>query len=293
MTQTDQHIVILPYFCQEEVERYQVIAKRLEEFPKPKVAHTYVLAASPRTEPSQQLYDTFAKLGPTKHFQCPTQIFGYPEGPTAMFWDCMDFVAAEYPGNSGFSLWLESDMAPIKPDWLDRLSDEWYAEGNPPVMMGCYVPDVYKYRLFKKKKLILDAHINGGACYASDFATRIATEARTGVFDVVVYRHAQEIGRAKGTNAISFSTMNRVRRDLMDDEKVLLHGYLQEKDEFVQQCVTPVTERERRSANWVPIQNKLESMKRRVKVYFFRKGKKAMLDNMFNEKEKLQARRAA
>ena len=107
-----------------------------------------------------------------------------------MYWDAMEFIAEKFAMSDGFSLWLESDMAPIKPDWLDRLSAEWYAS-EPPLMMGCYVPEVFKHRFLRRPKLILAPHVNGGACYATDFAKRMPPEAREGVFDVAVYQHAQ------------------------------------------------------------------------------------------------------
>ena len=43
-----------------------------------------------------------------------------------MFWDCMNFLSENYSTSSGFGLWLESDMAPTQPDWLDRLACEWH-----------------------------------------------------------------------------------------------------------------------------------------------------------------------
>ena len=198
-----------------------------------------------------------------------------------MFWDCMDFLSENFGDQTGFGLWLESDMAPIKPDWIDRLSAQWYSESPTPIMMGSYVPEVYKYRTFKKPKLILHPHINGGACYAMDFAKQMPAEARQGVFDMAVFEHAQAKGRARFTNQIAFSTLSRVRRDLLDDDKVLLHGFMQDKDKFVEQCVTPLTDHEKKSAVWNPMWEKLENLQRQIRVGFVRKGQRAMLENMF------------
>lgn len=289
MTAQKHHIVILPYFCQEEVDRYQLIADRLAQFPKPDCKVTYLLASSPKTETSQALVDTYSKLGDAIPFACPTQIFGYPEGPGAMFWDCMKFIEDNFGDNDGFSLWLESDMAPIKPDWLDRLSEEWYAGRETPVMMGCFVPEVYKYRIWKKPKLILHPHINGGACYAMDFSTQMPAEAREGVFDMAVFQYAEKLGRARFTKQISFSTNSRVRRDLMDENKVLLHGFMQEKDQFIDLCLTPLTEAEQKRSNWNQFYDSMETFQRRLKVQFVRRGRQAMLENMFLEKQKYEA----
>ena len=202
-----------------------------------------------------------------------------------MFWDCMEFLQANNDGSGGFSLWLESDMAPVKPNWIDRLSDEWFAGDQTPIMMGCYVPEVYKKRLFKSKKLLLEPHINGGACYAMDFARQMPPEARTGVFDMAVFQYAQAKSRAMSTKQIAFSTNGRVRRDLMDPDKVLLHGFMQEKDQFINQCLTPLTEQELKSAAWNPIREKIETANRMVRVWFVRKGRQAMLENMFLAKK--------
>ena len=283
-----QHNVILPYFCNEEVNRYLKIAERLSTFPQPANGYRFILASSPRTKTSRELVEAYSRLGTTIPFACPSQIFGYPAGPTAMFWDCMDFIAEQFPTNKGFSLWLESDMAPAQPDWLDRLSSQWFSEKETPIMMGCYVPEVYKHRLFKKSKLILQPHINGGACYAMDFAKRMPTAARQGVFDMAVFEFAQKLGRAKFTRQISFSTVARVRRDLLDNEKVLLHGFMQPKDAFIERCLQPLTESEKNAIAWNPLLDQLEQVKRQIRVKFVRKGNRAMLENMFLAKQRYE-----
>ena len=280
------HVIILPYYCQEEIERYLKIAGLMQSFPKQRASYSFLLAASPKADFSEELVNAYSKIAPTCHFKCPTQVFGYPEGPTAMYWDAMDFVAQTFQGNSGFSLWLESDMCPIKPDWLDRLSDEWF-QNEAPLMMGCYVPEVYKHRLFRQPKLILDPHINGGGCYSIDFANVMPAEAREGVFDMAVYRYAKSLGAVKSTRQIMFSHTNRVRRDLMDSEKVLLHGFMQDKDDFIDQCVRPLTSIETKAAAWAPFKDQIESWQRRVRVQFVRRGRQAMLENMLLAKERL------
>ena len=204
-----------------------------------------------------------------------------------MYWDAMDFVAKEFSGSDGFSLWLESDMCPVKPDWLDRLSNEWYA-GDPALLMGCYVPEVFKHRIFRQPKQILDPHINGGACYAIDFANQLPPEARDGVFDMAVYNYASQVGHVIKTKQVMFSSSNRVRRDVADPDKVLLHGFMQDKDQFIDECVRPLTDAEKRSASWAPLHDKIESLQRRVRVQFFRRGHRAMLENMLLAKERME-----
>lgn len=291
MEKTKHHVIVLPYYCQDEVKRYVKIATLMKRFDKPTVSHSFLLAASPLAEQSDELMDAFSELAPTRQFKCPTQVFGYPEGPTAMYWDAMEFVAKQNPDSSGFSLWFESDMCPAKPDWLDRLSAEWYATEDTPMMMGCFVPEVYKYRFFREPKLILDPHINGGACYAIDFAANMPTEAREGVFDMAVYGYAKLAGLVRETQQIAFSSTNRVRRDLLDEKKVLLHGFMQDKDKFIDSCIRPITAEERKLASWSSWRDQVENLQRRVRVRFVRKGHRAMLENMLLAKEKFESSR--
>ena len=288
MNEKRKHVVILPHFCEEEVDRYLRIATLLKSWPKPQCEMEFLLAASPKREPSQRLADAYEGLGKVTLLQCPTQIFGYPEGPGAMFWDCMEFIEDNYSSNDGFSLWLESDMCPSQPDWIDRLSENWYSGNSLPLMMGCYVPEVYKYRIFKKPKRLLDPHINGGACYAMNFASQMPEEARQGVFDMAVYQFAKEHGLARECRAISFSTTKRVRRDLMDTSKVLLHGFMQDKDKFIEDCVRPITAEETQKAKWNVVQEQIETTRRKLRVWFVRHGHKAMLENMFLAKQQYE-----
>jgi len=288
MNDNRKHVVILPHFCEEEVDRYLRIATLLKSWPKPEVETDFLIAASPKREPSERLAEAYEGLGKVTLFKCPTQIFGYPEGPGAMFWDCMQHIENNYPGNDGFSLWLESDMCPSQSDWIDQLSDQWYAGNERPLMMGCYVPEVYKYRIFKKPKRILEPHINGGACYAMNFASQMPDEARQGVFDMAVYQFAKDRGLARECRAIAFSTTNRVRRDLADSSKILLHGFMQEKDQFIEECVRPVEEGENQNPTWNSLQDQMETTRRKLRVWFVRKGHKAMLENMFLAKQQYE-----
>ena len=283
----NQHIIILPYYSDEEVDRYLKIAERIKTFPQPKSKIHFLLANSPKREPSQRLREAFQGIAPCTLFACPSQVFGYPQGPTAMYWDTMEYIAENFAGNEGFSLWLESDMAPDKENWIDRLSDEWFS-GETPLMMGCYVPDVYKHRIFRKPKLLLNAHVNGGACYACDFAKRMPKEARTGVFDMAVYQYAAKLDRVRQTRQIAFSTLDRVRRDVADPNKVLLHGFMQEKDSFIEQCLAPISQQELQHKRWHQIQEHIEYLKRRVRVQFVRRGHRAMLENMMIAKKRLE-----
>ncbi|MEZ6093153.1 MAG: hypothetical protein R3C03_02785 [Pirellulaceae bacterium] len=276
--QKAKHVVIFPYFCDEEVDRYCRIVDWLKANNVDLSGIEFLLAASPRTPPSTKLAKSVAQVAEFQQFQCPSQVFGYPQGPTAMFWDCMDYIAENYSGD-GFSLWFESDMVFTKRDWVSRLERDWYGNANPLLLMGCFIPEVYKFRWLRQKKKILDPHINGGACYALDFARHMPPEARDGVFDMVVYEFAKAQNAAIATEQISFSTMSRVRRDVCDDRTCILHGFMQEKDAFVDAAMAPVSDRERKNQFLHPVQDQMEIMRRRLSVCFFRKGRKSVLES--------------
>ncbi|MFM7117247.1 MAG: hypothetical protein ACKO0N_11485 [Planctomycetota bacterium] len=287
--QSTRHVVVLPYYCQEEIDRYQQTSDWLVKNCDDPLDCTFLLAASPKATPSKQLHEAFERLGPVVSFQCPTQVFGYPAGPTAMFWDAMDYIAEHFSGD-GFALWFESDMAFVKPNWLDRLAAEWDSGVERPVMMGCYVPHVYKYRFFRRPKLLLNPHINGGACYALDFARRMPQSAREGVFDMAVYEHGLQLGEMRPTRQIGFSTVARARRDVLSAEKCVLHGFMQDKNRFITECVRPVSAAEKRMQAISPLQEQWELLQRRIRVMFVRRGHRAMLENMFLAKQQADAR---
>ena len=118
-------------------------------------------------------------------------------------------------------------------------------------------------------------------------------EARDGVFDVVVYEYAKQLGKVKPTGLIDFSTNQRVRRDILNTDKVVLHGFMQDKNKFIDDCVAPVTERERKKAYLHPMIDSIESTRRKLRVWSVRRGKQAMYENMLLAKDRDNKRRAA
>ncbi len=288
------HTIILPYFSQDEIQRYTKIIRHLQSLGKQNCPFNFLLAASPKIAPREELRQVCSEVAPTYSFQCPTQVFGYPAGPTAMFWDAMDYIQANLQ-DDGFALWLESDMVPVKSNWLDRLDQEWRSEGETPIVMGCYVPELYKVRLFRSKRLVLHEHINGGACYNKRLSSLIPDSVKEEVFDMVIYREAKKIGLTICSEQIMFSTTQRARRDVMDQHKVLLHGFMQEKDQFIEKCCAPLTLLERGLKPWNGLIDAIEDVQRQVKMLWLRRGRHAVLENMYHTKRKLsrQIRRKA
>ena len=212
------------------------IADHIEALGPQTTDYDFLLAASPRREPDRTFEKRMSRIAPVHHLQCPTQIFGYPQGPTAMFWDCMDWIAAHSSSNQGFGFWFESDMIPVKRHWLDSIVEEWN-EGETPLLMGCVIPEIYRNRLLKTTPpKWTEEHINGGACYRRDFALQMPEAAKQEVFDLAVYPYCQAIGKVKRSTTITLSSMKRFRSDIAHPDKAVLHGFLQDKDRFVECC---------------------------------------------------------
>lgn len=281
----NKYTIILPYYCQEEIDRYMRIGDHLMELGPQKHNFEFLLAASPKIRPSREFEKRFSRIAPTISFSCPTKIFGYPEGPTAMFWDCMDFLSTNSSDNDeGFGLWLESDMIPVKQDWLDQIVSDWHSGDETPLLMGALIPDVYKHRILKKPRKWIAEHINGGACYGRHFAKQLPTDARNEVFDVAIYPYLQEKpGRMKVSQTIALSTMERCRADIVDSRRMILHGFMQNKDDFIDKCRQPVTVEEKNRLESQSHYRPFEQAVERTKLLFMGRGPEAMLNAMFLE----------
>lgn len=282
---SNKYTIILPYYCQEEIDRYMRIGDHLMDLGPQEHPFEFLLAASPKIRPNRDFERRFSRIAPTISFSCPTKIFGYPEGPTAMFWDCMDFLSTNSADDDqGFGLWLESDMIPVKPDWLDQIINDWHSADETPLLMGCLIPDVYKHRILKRPRKWIAEHINGGACYGRHFAKELPAEARNDVFDVAVYPYLRDQpGKMKVSQTIALSTMERCRADIVDDRRQILHGFMQNKDDFIDKCRQPVTTSERKQlanqSHYRPFEQAIE----RTKLLFMGRGPEAMLNAMFLE----------
>jgi hypothetical protein len=202
----------------------------------------------------------------------------------------MDYVAAHDNRDGGFSLWLESDMVPVKRDWLDRLDAEWRQAADVWVM-GRYVPNVPKRLIVRRKRLWIDEHINGGACYAKAFARLVPKEYRRGTFDVAIYPYVKHNDRTRRTEAIAFSTVEDCRRDAADARYAVLHGFLQNKEEFLNRCLMPLpNETTTREARWqVPFW--LRCWKS-LRLSFYWHRQRALLEALLYEQSLLAAREA-
>jgi len=229
-----KYTVILPYYCEEEIQRYLKIADYLKRHTQRHPGYEFLLASSPWTDPCPRLYDAFSLLGPVRYFRCRTPAFGHTDGPAAMFWDCMQFLCDHGPRNGGFALWFESDMIPVRGDWMERLAREWESEPGL-LLMGHFVAS------FKTRDGgMAREHINGGACYAKDFARYVPCEGRRPAFDVQFFPSIRATGRWRDSALFGFANQKNFARQIRAGKRAILHGFRQDKDLFIRNCIREV-----------------------------------------------------
>ena len=64
---------------------------------------------------------------------------------------------------------------------------------------------------------------------------------------------------------------------------------MQEKDEFIDKCVAPVSASEMESQRWMELRDRADTARRKMRVWFVRRGKQAMLENMFLAKQRYES----
>ncbi|MBI3306182.1 MAG: hypothetical protein HYZ84_00040 [Candidatus Omnitrophica bacterium] len=232
-----KHLIVIPYYCEEEVKRYEKIAAYLLESNGPRKDIEFLLSSAPSIEPSRNLENAFLRIAPVRNYICKTRVEGYPARPCAMFWETMDFVRANYDQDGGFVLWFESDMIPIRKNWIERLESEWFSRPDL-VLMGIFIKES------KYPKMTVARHINGGACYAKNYADFVPLKGRVPLFDVEMFPYIEGTTRFKVTKQIAFTSLPILRRHVHDSQKVILHGFRQDKNEFLSRAMEYVRARD-------------------------------------------------
>lgn len=227
------HVIVLPYFCSDEVRRYHRIATLLASYPRPDAEFRFLLAAAGTAKPDAELIAQLESLAEVDVLQCRMGGDHYWHGAATMFWEIMDHLRALDKRDGGFVLWMESDMVPIKHDWLDRLDHEW-RELDRPLVMGSYVTHFPAYLGGEPVR----PHINGGACYAKDLATVIpGPPGRALPFDMAMFPAVVASGRPwSATQQFAFASPVEASTPRNFADATILHGLGPEKDMFVD-CV--------------------------------------------------------
>lgn len=228
-----EHIFILPYYCESEVRIFLDIADIWEELTSSDVAYSFLLCSRFDCPPSEELKKRFSKIGPTVAFQSTTvgKGIGKPdpgyevEGPSAMFWDAIDFVNSNYKKDGGFAFWFEADMVPLKSDWVAQLHQEWLQDDHD--ILGVLIDQQWGKKFHPGGAFNDNSHMNGGACYRKDFITKIDLDEidMQKSWDFVLSDHLLNNKlNCKHTNLIEFYYHRQHLDVQLGDNCVLLHG---------------------------------------------------------------------
>lgn len=227
-----KHIIVFPYYSNYEIKRFMQIAKIWKKLTKTKLDYEFLLSARYDIEPSKTLEKEFSKIASTKSIQSQTRGAGirFPakgfdiEGPTAMFWDTMEYVNNNYPNDGGFILWFEYDMVPLTPLWLDRLDEEWRT-GNY-ITMGRLIDRNWVVKHNPGWLPDMREHINGGACYSKDFCKKISKK-KTNLkvsWDMEIFGQIKDKFKYKATDLMELRYRCRTLTYPPYEKTVILHG---------------------------------------------------------------------
>ena len=226
-----KHIVIIPYSYEQDIENFKKTGKFLINFSKNKSEYIFLLV-NHLIKSNKELLNIFSKIAPVEQMESVVPILGAPEGVAATFWEIMDYINQNYEKDGGFVLWFEPDMIPIRENWVDILAEEWRKHTNA-LIIGMYV----QARYCKKTGFLFPEHINGGACYAKDLASQVPLEYKSGVCDMSLFQYIKKTRRHYKCNFFNFSHQYSLLSDMKNRQIVILHGYLQDKDEFLSKVI--------------------------------------------------------
>lgn len=227
-----KHIIVLPYYCRKEVSIYLEIACIWKHLAQTKVEYEFLLVARYDMKPSNVLEKEFSKIGQVRSIQCLSKGRGIKEpekganieGPTAMFWETMQYINNNYAKDKGFILWFESDMVPLTCDWLDKLEEEW--NSGDYVIMGRLIDKEWVARFMPEWLPYMVEHINGGACYCKDFYEKIPKNNfnMLNSWDKEIFEYIKSHYRYKATDLIELRPYLKTMTCPPEKESVLLHG---------------------------------------------------------------------
>ncbi|MBN1689341.1 MAG: hypothetical protein JW893_09580 [Candidatus Omnitrophica bacterium] len=232
-----RHIVVLPYYSDEEVQVFHEIADIWKVLTKTECDYTFLLVSRFDRKPDEGLLRKYLEIAPTQSIRSTTEGRGIKkpdvgfkvEGPTAMFWDAVEFVSQNFPHDGGFMLWFEYDMVPLVPDWLDRLEKEWKISRY--VLMGKLIDREWAKENIPSQSDNIVKHINGGACYSKDFIRKVPKQKFNMAmpWDMQVYRyisswHNRFRLRYKTTNLIEFRYASSSLEKPPLHDSAILHG---------------------------------------------------------------------
>lgn len=210
-TRAMEHIVILPYYSRTELERFARLAGIWRRLDPGRVRYRFLLSSRfDAPAAPQSLLNELAGLAPLELHSCTTPETQFPNSASAMFFDTMEHVRRSARRDGGFALWIEADMVPLRPKWLEDFEAEWRT--GHYTLMGRYM-----------RWHDVPEHINGGACYTKDFA-RVVPRNIAGGWDVTCYPFVQRFGMARRTELIDFRYLSPTLASAPRSGAAIIHG---------------------------------------------------------------------
>lgn len=223
------HTIVLPYFSEQELGRFHDLADYINNctFKITNCRYNFLIVAC-SLPLDNSLVDKFRYIAPSVGYVTPVGKLDYGNGSCSLFWDVAEHVHNNYP-HDGFMLWMESDMVPLKPDWIDSLDAIWENQS----ILGMRV----KRCFYASTQTLTTEHINGGACYNKMLAGLVPREARKHPFDMSLYPFVSN--DAKFTDAFRFISNNRIRDVVFDPSAVVGHAYVAKhnKDQVIRDTI--------------------------------------------------------
>ena len=104
---------------------------------------------------------------------------------------------------------------------------------------------------------------------------------------MAIYPHLKSSGRFATTQTLAFSTIKRCRRDMANPQTAILHGFLQDKNSFVDKCVQELEPHEKEYHQPSKYVASIVNVSTRLNLRFFKRGKRAMLQALLLEQAEL------
>tara|TARA_A200000113_G_C8786745_1_gene329509 strand:- start:157 stop:918 length:762 start_codon:yes stop_codon:yes gene_type:complete len=191
-----EHIIILPYYCKQELKRFEKLSEVLDRIIK-RTNSKFVFLLVGRWDShnldTRKLSHNFNKLGvfkkivlakPSKHLPKVTR----HDLAKIMFVKSMMYIKNYLSDTKGFALWFESDCILTAPDSISCIEQEWNKKTNA-LLMGKYISYENESDLQKKN---FPSHINGVACYSKNIIDIVPPNAFYETyrsFDVFLYNY--------------------------------------------------------------------------------------------------------
>lgn len=228
------NVVVIPY-CGADVERLGWIANLIASYPPPQVPFVFLLVRNAITVESDALKARFGQIGEVLCHVVPRGHRGDSTGIAEMFWSAMEFIhQGGVKLDGGFALWWESDMLPVKPDWLDRLDQQWRSL-NEPLVMGQHV-DALPPHLGGD---CLPPHVHAAACYSSSICSYVPSPVgRREPFDSSMFPYLSEHPeRWHASSQFTFTNVEQIEACRLSADVSVVRGLGQPSDDFVRSAI--------------------------------------------------------